>query len=146
MYESWNPYPSISWNRIQWSMSPNAPLKSEYVVYKFCVDSFASSYIFMCADRLSWTFWWERNPSAVSLNIPSESVICVPIVDGEDGCPNLKYAIHEGNGFVDRRVVWVCFVGFVYKFCGTNAQFLRHVAMFSHYLEECIYEIVGCFG
>ena len=51
---------------------------------------------------------------------------------GEDRCPNLKNAIHEGNGYVVRRVVWVCFVGFLYKFCGTNAPFLRRVVVCSH--------------
>ena len=62
---------------------------------------------------------------------------------GEDGCPYLEYSVHEGNGFVVRRAVWVGFIGFVYKFRGTNAQFSRRVAMSSHYLEECIYEVVG---
>jgi len=63
---------------------------------------------------------------------------------GEDGSPYLEYTIYEGNGFVVRRVIWVGFVGFVYKFRGTNAPFSRRVAMFGHYLEECIYEVVGC--
>jgi hypothetical protein len=54
---------------------------------------------------------------------------------GEDGSPYLEYAIHEGNGSVVRRVVWVSFVGFVYKFRGTNAQFPRRVAIFGHNLE-----------
>jgi len=44
---------------------------------------------------------------------------------GEDGCPDLKYAIHEGNGFVDRWDVWVGFVGFVYiSFVGLMHHFL----------------------
>ena len=64
--------------------------------------------------------------------------------NGKDGSLNLKYAIHEGNGYVVRRVVLVGFWGFVYKFRGTNTSFSRRVAMFGHYLEECIYEVMGC--
>jgi hypothetical protein len=63
---------------------------------------------------------------------------------GEDRCPDLKYAVHEGNGSVVRRVVWVGFIGFVYEFYGANAPFPMCVALFGHSLEECIYEVVGC--
>ncbi len=51
---------------------------------------------------------------------------------GEDGCSDLKYAVHVDNGYVVRRVVWVGFIGVIYEFCGTNAPFLRCVAMFDH--------------
>ena len=78
----------------------------------------------------------------VDVAVGSESVsgvaedplgICRPSSDcGEDGCPDLKYAVHEGNGFVVRRAVWVCFIGFVYEFCGGNAPFPRCVTMFGH--------------
>ena len=63
---------------------------------------------------------------------------------GEDGRPYLEYAIHEGNGSVVRRGVWVGFVGFVCQFCAANAPFLCHIAMIGHYLEECMYEVVCC--
>ncbi len=45
-----------------------------------CLDSLASSYIVMCVDKLSYMLRWERNQSAVSLKIPSDSAVCVPIV------------------------------------------------------------------
>jgi len=124
-------------------MPPNAPLKSEYDVYMFCLDSFASSYIVMCVDRLSYMFRWERNPSAVSLNIPSDSAVYVPIVVKID-VQILSMHFMRAMGYVARRVVWVGFVGFVYTFCGTNAPFPRRVSMFGYYLEEYIYEVVGC--
>ncbi len=59
-------------------MPPNAPLKSEYVVYMFCWDSLASLYIVMCVDRLSYMLRRGRNPSAVSLKTPSDSAVSVP--------------------------------------------------------------------
>jgi len=61
-------------------MPRNAPLKSEHAMYMFCFDSFESSYIVMCVERLSYMFQWGRNPSAVLLKTPSDSVVCVPIV------------------------------------------------------------------
>ena len=63
---------------------------------------------------------------------------------GEDGSPYLEYAVHDNNGYVVRWSVWVGFLGFVYKFRGNNAPFLRRLAIFGHYLEEGIYEVGGC--
>ncbi len=34
MYETWKPHSFIIWNRMRWSIPPNAPLKSEYEVYE----------------------------------------------------------------------------------------------------------------
>ena len=55
----------------------------------------------------------EQNPSAVSLNTPSDSAVCVPIVVRMEVQILSIYAIHEGNGFVVHRVVCVNFVRFV---------------------------------
>jgi len=43
----------------------------------FRFETFASSYIMTCVERLSYIFLWERNPSAVSLKMPSDSVVWV---------------------------------------------------------------------
>ena len=69
---------------------------------------------------------------------------CLDADASEDGCPYFEYAIHEGDGSVVRRVVWVDFVGIVYLICGANSPFLSRVTMFGHYMEECIYEVVRC--
>ena len=65
---------------MRWSIPPNAPLKSKYAVYMFYLDIFASSYMVMCADMLSYMFLWDLKPSAVSLNIPSDSAIWLPML------------------------------------------------------------------
>ena len=46
----------------------------------FLLDFFASSYIMMWVERLSHMFSWERNPSAVSLKMPSTSTVRVPML------------------------------------------------------------------
>jgi len=46
----------------------------------FHFDIVASSYIMTCVDRLSYIFLWERNPSAVSLKMPPESDVWVPML------------------------------------------------------------------
>ena len=51
---------------------------------------------------------------------------------GEDGCPDLKYLVHEDKWYVVRRVVWVGSIRCVYEFCGAKAPFPRWVAMFGH--------------
>ena len=50
----------------------------------FRLEIFASSYIMMCVERLSYVFLWERNPSAVSLKAPSDSVVWVPLIERID--------------------------------------------------------------
>ena len=45
-----------------------------------CDENFASSYIMMCVVRLSYIFMWERNPSIVSLKMPSDSIVWVPML------------------------------------------------------------------
>ena len=62
------------------SIPPKAPLKSEYAVYIFRFEIFASSYIMMWVERMSYMFLWERNPSAVSLKTPLDSVVWVPML------------------------------------------------------------------
>jgi hypothetical protein len=44
------------------------------------LEIFASSYIMMCVERLSYIFLWERNPSALLLKMPSNSVVCVQML------------------------------------------------------------------
>ena len=44
------------------------------------LEIFASSYIMLCVERLSYMFMWERNPSAVSLNMHSDSAVWVPML------------------------------------------------------------------
>ena len=46
----------------------------------FLSEIFASSYNMMCVERLSYMFLCDRNPSAVSLKIPSDSVVWVPML------------------------------------------------------------------
>ena len=45
----------------------------------FRLEIFASSYIMMCVERLSYMFLWDRNPSAVSLKTPLASAVWVPM-------------------------------------------------------------------
>ena len=80
MYEYWKPYSFIIWKRMRWSIPPNAPLKSDYVVYMFFLDSLASSYMVMCVDMPSYMFLWDLKQSDVSLNIPPDSAIWVPMM------------------------------------------------------------------
>jgi len=49
-------------------------------VYMFCLDSFASSNIVICVERLSYIFLWDQNPSVVSLKFPSDFAVWFPIV------------------------------------------------------------------
>ena len=46
----------------------------------FRFEILASSYIMMCVERLSYMFLWERNPSAVSLKMPLDSAVWVPML------------------------------------------------------------------
>jgi hypothetical protein len=46
----------------------------------FLFEFFASSYIMIWVERLSYVFLWDRNPSAVSLNMPSDSAVWVPML------------------------------------------------------------------
>ena len=46
----------------------------------FLFESFASSYIMMCIERLSYMFLVEQNPFAVSLKTPSDFAVCVPML------------------------------------------------------------------
>ena len=48
-------------------------------MYMLFFDSFASSYMVMCVDMLSYMFLCDLKPSTVSLNIPPVSVVCVPM-------------------------------------------------------------------
>ena len=62
---------------------------------------------------------WERNPSAVSLKIPSDSAVWVSDC-GEDGCLDLKYAVMkfvELCGFV-LLVLYMSFVALMHHFLG----------------------------
>ncbi len=45
----------------------------------FRFEILASSYIVMCVERLSCMFLWDRNPLAVSLKIPLDSAVWVPM-------------------------------------------------------------------
>ncbi len=49
-------------------------------MYMFLLEIVASSYIMMCVERLSYIFLWERNPSDVSLKMPSASAVWVPML------------------------------------------------------------------
>ena len=49
-------------------------------MYIFRFAFFASSYIMLCVEKLSYMFLWERNPSAVSLKMPSDSTVLVPML------------------------------------------------------------------
>jgi hypothetical protein len=69
---------------MRWSMPPNATLKSEYAVNMFFCYSLASSYIVMRVDMLSYMFLLNRKPSTVSLKIPSDSAVWVPMMVGID--------------------------------------------------------------
>jgi len=40
-------------------------------------EIFASSYIMMCVERLSYMFQWDRNPSAASLKTPPDCAVWV---------------------------------------------------------------------
>ena len=48
-------------------------------MFCFC-KSLASSYIIIWVDRLSYMFLWERKPSAVSLTMPSASLVWAPML------------------------------------------------------------------
>ncbi len=43
-------------------------------------EIFESLYIIMCVERLLYMFLCERNPSAVSPKMPSDSVVWVPML------------------------------------------------------------------
>ena len=44
--------------------------------------------------------------------------------DGKDWCPEFEYVVHEGDGAVVRRVIWVVFViWFTYELGGACAPF-----------------------
>ena len=45
-----------------------------------CFDSLASLFMVMCVDMLPYMFLWDRKPSAVSLKIPSDSAVWVPMM------------------------------------------------------------------
>ena len=34
--------------------------------------------------------------------------------DGQDRCPKIEYAVHEGDGAVVLRIMWVVFVWYIY--------------------------------
>ena len=65
---------------MRWSIPPNAPLKSEYAVYMFLFDNLASSYMVMWVDMLSYMFLWDLKPYAVTLKIPPDSALWVPMM------------------------------------------------------------------
>ena len=46
----------------------------------FRLEIFASSYIMVCVERLSYMFLWEQNPFAVSLKTPSDSAVWDPML------------------------------------------------------------------
>ncbi len=47
---------------------------------QFCLYIFASSYMVMCVDMLSYMFLCDLKPSTISLNIPPDSVVWVPMM------------------------------------------------------------------
>ncbi len=49
-------------------------------MYMLRLEIFASSYIMICVERLSYMFVWGRNPSAASLKMPSDSIVWVPML------------------------------------------------------------------
>ena len=55
--------------------------------------------------------------------------------DGENGCPEFEYAVNEGDGSIVCRIVWVSFVGFVYKSSSAYTPLLGCVDMSGHELE-----------
>ena len=46
----------------------------------FRIEMFASSYIMICVERLSYMFLWGQNSSAVSLKTPPDSGVWVPML------------------------------------------------------------------
>ena len=46
----------------------------------FRFEIFASSYIMMCVKMVSYMFLWDRNPSAVSLKVPSDFDVWMPML------------------------------------------------------------------
>ena len=77
MSESWNQNSFISQQSTRWSIPPKASFESEQAVYMFRFKICASSYIMICVERLSYMLLWDRNSSAVSLKMPSDSVVWV---------------------------------------------------------------------
>ncbi len=55
--------------------------------------------------------------------------------DGENGCSEFEYAVHEGYGSIVCRVMRVSFDGFVYKSGGAYTPLLGCVAVSGHELE-----------
>ncbi len=55
--------------------------------------------------------------------------------DGENGCPEFEYAVHEGDRSIVCRIVGVSFVGFVYKSGGAYTPLLGCVAVSGHEME-----------
>ena len=49
-------------------------------MYLVRLDIFASSYIMLCVERLSYILLWDRNPSAASLNMPLDSAVWIPML------------------------------------------------------------------
>ena len=48
-----------------------------YIMFALCI--FASSYIIIWVERLSYMFLWERKPSSMSLKMSSASVVYAPM-------------------------------------------------------------------
>jgi hypothetical protein len=46
----------------------------------FRFETFVSSHIMACVERLPYMFLWERNPYAVSLKMPSDFAVWVPML------------------------------------------------------------------
>ena len=64
----------------------------------FLFEIFASSYIMIFVERLSYMFLWERSPSAVSLKMPSDSAIWVPMLVRMDVIQNLSMQFIRAMG------------------------------------------------
>ena len=75
----------------------------------FRLEIFASSYIMMCVERLSYMFLCDRNPSAVSLKTLLAFAVRVPMLVSMDlHICRLQYL----------KAIWLLVVGFSGVVCG----------------------------
>ena len=87
----------------------------------FLLEIVASSYIMMWVERLSYIFLWERNLSAVSVKIPSDFAVCVPMLVRMDVHSLSMQFIRAMGLSIVGGVMGVGFVGFVDEFGGAGA-------------------------
>jgi hypothetical protein len=90
-------------------------------------------------------FLWDLKPSAVSLKIPSDSAVWVPMMARID-VQSLSMQFMRAMGRYFAGFFWVVFVWFICELGGACASFFGGVTIFSHHCKEGEDYVVGFFG